>query len=243
MAYSFLKKETIGLKTQIVFIGKECEIFIPKYFFEDGIAEIAGEYCETVGLFWFKADGRMYECSFPVKMAFSYSENYSKKGYKLDPKVPAIDFDVFKLKTGDIFMNDTRVEQNAENISFFITKLIEGAKLPPYYGYDDVAGIFFQALVATGINGKLGVPAISYEFLLSELYRDKSNLHDEFRFAYNGRNQNDFKMVRLTKVPELLSSYTSITGEDITTQLLNSVIRTREHKKQKYSPLEKLIKY
>lgn len=241
--YSFLRKETNGLRTQFTFVGNECEIYIPRYFFDDEIAEIIGEYCETVGLFWFKVDGKMYECSFPVKMAFSYSETYSKKGFKLDPKIPAIDFDVFKLKNGDVFMNDVKVEQNVGNISFFINKLIEGAKLPPYYSYNDVANIFFQALVATGINGKLGVPALSYEFLLSELYRDKNNMHDEFRFAYNGKNYNDFKMVRLVKVPELLSSYTSITGEDINTQLLNSVIRSRENKKQKYSPLEKLIKY
>ena len=73
MEFSFLKKETFGLRTQETFIGNTCDIYIPSYYINTANPDIAiakelGDRVETMGLFCFLIDKKdWYELQLPLK--------------------------------------------------------------------------------------------------------------------------------------------------------------------------------
>jgi hypothetical protein len=245
MIPSFLKTEKVGLREQVIFNGDKLEIFIPDYFLDpdEKMAFIIGEKVKTLGIFWFKHKEKLYEIQIPVKIIFEFSEMY-KDSLKLKPSMPLTDYSVFVLKNGDIFMFDTNYKQSVDDFSFGIMdKLIEKAKMPPTVAYNEVMSIFVNALQVTQILDRLGVSAVTFEMMLSELYRNRRNLSTPFRMTFDEKKPYDYKMLRIVKLPELNSTFTGLLGEDIDQQVVSAVLRNRENKKEKESPLEKLIKY
>jgi len=114
--------------------------------------------------------------------------------------------------------------------------------MPNTISYSDSLNVFLKAMSATEITN-LGISAVSIEFMLSEMFRNKKNMREPFRMAYNGHNEYDYKMVRITKLPELNSTFTSLIGEDVNNQLVSSILRKREGAIERESPIEKIIKY
>lgn len=248
MNYPFLKEETFGLRTQETFIGNTCEIYLPTYFFDKtndkALAAVVGDKIKTIGIFCFKVDGTMYELQLPLQFEFQFSD-VDKKRLKLSQKIPEMEFQVYTLHNGDAFVYDILHRKNVDDFKFFMNKLIENAKMPAYVSYADALTMYLNAMMSTEVTG-LGVDSVTIEFLLSELYRNKKQMRDPFRLAFNGNNEYDYKMVRITKVPQLTSTFTAISGEDIDTQIISSVASARDPKmkdKDKESPMEKIIKY
>jgi len=241
----FLREEKIGLRTQVTFTGNKMKIYIPAYFLEDdSMGVIIGRRVQTIGLYWFSVDDKFYELQIPVKISFEFSDR-EKKTLRLKPGMPMMTYEIFMLEIGDAFIYDTMYKQSIEDISFFLSKMIEGAKMPPTVSYDEVLGIFLKALEVTEIKGKFGVGSVTLEFLLSELYRDKKNNGYPFRMSFDGKRVSpfDYKMVRIIKVPEMNSTFTGLTGEDVNQQLVAAVLRNREGRAERISPIEKIIKY
>ena len=242
MAFSFLKEETFGLRTQKTFTGKECKIYLPSYYMSDGIAADLGHRIESMGIFVFSVDGELYDLRMPIKFQFEFTD-VEKATMRISQGMPELEYIIYTLKNGDAFMYDVNHKQNVDDIKAdFIDKLIEKAKLSPDIKYEDVLQTFLNALEVTGYV-TLGVSSVSYEFILSTLARSKRSLNTAFRKNYNGNNSYDYKMIRITKIPELESTFTGITGEDINQQLVSGVLKTRNNSIQKESPIEKLIKY
>lgn len=240
--FSFLKEETFGLRTQKTFTGSKCKIYIPDYFFKDGIASDLGNRIETMGILMFNVDGELYDLSMPIKFQFEYSDS-EKVTTKLTPEMPEIEFVVYTLNRGDAFMYNMSHKQNVDDIKAdFIDKLIEKAKLPPTVRYENVMQTLLNALVATN-HVNLGVSGVSYEFILATLCRSRKSMNTPFRKAYDGKNGYGYKMSRITKIPELESTFTGITGEDINHQLVSGVLKSRNNVEEKESPIEKMIKY
>jgi len=244
MKFPFLKDEKFGLREQTTFIGDKMEIYLPSYFLDDAtdIARIISNRVETIGLYWFKVENELYELQIPIKFEFSFSER-GKKRMRLKAGMPEIEYDIFILEQGDAFIYDTNHKQSVDDITWFISKMIEGGKLPPTISYDEVFGVFMRALEITKINSKLGVPALTLEFLLSELFRSKKDNSEPFRFNYSPKAPYDYKMVRIVKIPEMNSTFTGLLGEDINQQIVSAVLKNREGKIEKISPIEKIIKY
>ncbi len=241
----FLKSEKVGLREQIIFQGEKLEIFIPSYFLDEDekIASIIGEKVKTLGIFWFRHKEKFYEIQIPVKIVFEFSEMY-KDTLKLKSTMPETDYHVFVLKNNDIFLFDVNYKQSVDDFSLsFMAKLIEGAKMPPTVAYDEVMSIFINALQVTQILDKLGVSSVTLEMMLSEMYRNRRNLSNPFRLNFDPNKPYDYRMLRIVKLPELNSTFTSLLGEDIDQQVVSAVLRNREGKPEKESPLEKLIKY
>jgi len=246
MNFSFLKEETKDLRTQLTFTGNIMEIFIPTYFLDknEKMAIYMGNKIESIGLFWFKVGQTFYELQLPVKITFEF-QSQEKKKLKLKPGMPSMDYTIFKLKTGDAFSYDVNHKQSSDDLTWFVSKLIEGAKLPPTVSYDEVFNLFSRALQITNINDRLGVPFLTIEFILSELFRQKGNTSNPFRLNYDGKrvSQYAYKMLRITKIPEQNSTFTGMIGEDIKQQLVSAVLKNRQGKKDRVSPIEKVLKY
>lgn len=248
MNFPFLKEETFDLRTQETFVGNTCEIYLPTYFFDKNdvkaLAAIVGDRIRTMGIFYFRVDGKLYSMTLPIQYEFQFSSQEKKK-IKIKPQMPELECFIFTLKKGDAFVYDVQHRINVDDFKYFMNKMIEGAKLPSYISYENVLPTFLSAMVATNATG-LGVDSITVEFMLSELYRNKKQMRDPFRTAYNGNNGYDYKMVRITKVPQLNSAFTAMSGEDITTQMAASIANQRDPNKKsedKESPIEKVIKY
>jgi hypothetical protein len=241
----FLREEKLGLRTQVTFTGNKMKIYLPSYFLEDGsMATIIGRRVSTIGLYWFSVNEKYYEMQIPVKISFEFSEREKKKT-RLKPNMPDIEYNIFTLENGDAFLYDVNYKESIDDVTFFIQKLIEGAKLPPTLSYEEVLNVYLKALEVTKINSKLGVGAVTLEFILSELYRDKKNTSNPFRLKYDAKTVSpyDYRMLRIVKIPEMNSTFTGITGEDINQQLISAILRNREGKKERVSPIEKIIRY
>jgi hypothetical protein len=241
----FLREEKIGLRTQVTFTGNKMKIYLPSYFLTDGsMGAIIGRKVETIGLYWFSVDDKFYELQIPVKVSFEFS-NREKKKMRVQPKMPDVEYEIFTLNNGDAFTYDVNYKESIDDIIFFIQKLIEGAKLPPTLSYEEILNIYLKALEVTKINSKLGVGVVTLEFILSELYRDRKNTSNPFRLKYDGKTVSpyDYRMLRIVKIPEMNSTFTGITGEDVNQQLISAILRNREGKKERVSPIEKIIKY
>jgi hypothetical protein len=246
MNFTFFKDEKIGLREQVTFVGSTMEIYIPSYFLnqEENMASIISDKIESLGLFWFKVDKKLYELQLPIKIMFEFSESY-KETLRLKPNMPSMDYDVFVLKNGDAFVYDKNHKQSLDDLTWFISKIIEGAKLPPTVSYDEVVSLFARSLEITTIYSRLGVPLLTIEFILSELFRERKNTSNPYRLVYDGKRLSpyDYKMIRIVKVPEMNSTFTGMIGEDIKQQLVSGILKNRLNKKERISPIEKVMKY
>lgn len=245
MALPFLKQETFGLRTQETFIGKRCEIYLPVNYFnkndDDAIAAEIGDKVRTTGLFWYNVDGKLYELQLPLKFEFKFSSS-EKRRFKIKPYLPEEEYKVYVLEYGDAFVYDILHKKDIDDFAKgFLKKIIENAKLPKTTAYSDAFNIFLSAMQSTGVTN-LGVSSVSLELLLSEMFRNKSNLKEPFRIAYTG-NEYGYRMIRITKIPEQNSTFTSLIGEDVQNQLVASILRKREGAPDRKSPVEEVIKY
>jgi len=154
-----------------------------------------------------------------------------------------MEYEIFVLKNRDAFIYDVNHKKDSDEVDWFLNKLVEGAKLPPIITYSDSFNLVKELLLVTGINTGLLVPSLIVENILATLYRTKGKLSDPLRLNYKGKPYN-YKMVRITKIPQLESTFQSLIGEDIGQQLVSSILRTRQGKKEgRESPIEKVIKY
>lgn len=247
MKYNFLKEEVFNLRHQLTFVGNELKIYIPKYFLEENsvFATVLGNKIQTLGLFWFETEGKFYELNFPIKIEFEYHEETTFSG-KLKPELPSIEYSVFILKNGDAFCYDIKHVKDVTDVENVLLKIIDGGKIPPTINYNDSVKLFLNLLIASGYKTKLGVSSAIVEIILSEIYRNKHNPSEPFRkLITSNKNASlyDFKEVKLTSLTGLNSIFNSLLGEDTYKQLSNIVVRKREGKEDRKSPLEKLIKY
>lgn len=244
--YSFFKEETFGLRHQLTFVGKELKIYLPKNYLEkDSVfANKLGNIIETMGLFWFEVEGKMYELSLPLKIQFEYQEAETFKG-KLAPDLLSLEYDVFILRTGDAFVKELNHKQDTEDLVNMMLRIIGQGKLPATISYNESITILLNLLESCGLATKMGMSGTGFEILLSEIYRNKHNVSEPFRMLLNKSNSAspyDFKLVRLNRLSGLNSVFGAMTGEDLYQQMANSIVRTREKLPDRESPLERLIK-
>lgn len=247
MKYPFLKEETVGLRTQVTFVGDELLIYLPKYYLDkDSVfGEILGNKIDVIGLFWFKTGGKMYEMALPIRMTFEYDEEIEPFKGKLRNDLPICDYRVFKLRKGDALCHDIMHVIKIDDLESMLLKIIDQGKMPATVSYDEAITLFHKLMLATKTGSKLGVGSVMVEVLLSEIYRNKHNPTQPFRKLLNSSSSAsmyDFKQVRLTKVPQMNSVFNSLIGEDTFNQIANCVVRVREGHPDRPSPMEKLMK-
>jgi hypothetical protein len=242
----FLKEETFGSRTQLTFVGDSLEIYIPSDYFDDSVdmAEIVSEYIDCMGIFCFKEGDAVYQMTMPIRMKFGFSSR-SKKTMRLAAGMPDADYDIFTLNRGDAFVYDLLHQDSSKDCEFIFSKMIAFGKIPATVGYSQSLDLVLQGLISSGIKSKIGVPSLCIEAILSELYRCKGNYSQPFRkMAGKGKGTDyDFKLVRMTKIPELNSTFTGICGEDSNHQVVSAIYRTKAGLKDEETPIENLLKY
>jgi len=249
MKFPFFRYETLPAGKRVYFQGEKLKIYIPSYYFDqmEGLARTMGQQIETLGLFDFEVfkneddkKGVIYEIQIPIMIKFSFSERETGR-LKIKSQIPENDYHIFTLYKGDIFMDNIQYKKSSDDTFKFISKLMHGAKLPNTISYDDIMKIYLNMLTISG--DKLGVPAFTLEAMISELYRYKKDVSKPYRLRYKPQNPYDYKMVRITKIPEMNSTFSGLASEDVNHQILAGILRNREGKKEMTSPVEKVLKY
>ena len=244
--FDFLKFETKNLREQYTFVGEgTLDIYIPKSFIDDGFAYYVENRMSTIGLVIFKYQNKFYKILLPIDMQFEFDSVSKFKG-KIKPEIPEIEYSVYSLKRGDAFFYNANHPEDIGNAKIFFNRIIGNAKIPGYMKYSDSAKILYNLLISAGLKTKLGITSSLFEALLSQVYRNKNNLYEAYRKVAgrsSHRSEYDYHMVGIRKVPALTSIFSSITSEDITTQVANSIVRNRTGAKDFETPMERLVKY
>lgn len=246
MNYNFLKTEN----ETTYFTGVLMEIYIPKEYFNLGFATRYGNKINTLGIFNFivysdvedrkDTSGKLYNCNLPVSLTFQYEETFNSKNIRGKFKDS---YDVFVLKTGDIFMENINKERSANDTESFVFRLNSG-KLPKTCSYDDIQKLFMDNLDIT--DKSLGNPAVIYEMLISALYRDKDDETIPFRQALNENPRlslYDYNAVNITQLPAIQGTFQALMFENIKQSMLYSLLRGKKNLEEEESPIEKVIKY
>ena len=240
----YLKTEEIAGRNQATFIGNECKIYIPDDYFQESIAELNGVLCETLGIFYFRVDGELHMLKLPLMIQFQYLGQPERVQMVLKPGMQSLKYKVFTLKSGCAFIWDLNREEGQEIMEILVKKFLESGKWPKIIPYNEFVDLTFKCYQAANKPADvLNAPSTLVEMLISNSCRYKNDVTKPMRLAYNGKNAYDFTPVRLTRVTSTISTLNAIMGEDMTKQLIASVLRTREHVEEPESPIEKVIKY
>lgn len=245
MQLSFLKEITVGNTTSVIFDGVgELKIYIPTSYYPTYASEL-GQRVSSLGVFVYEYGNKKYIQTLPIKIEFEFSGKEKFKG-KLKAETPSDEYDVYILNKGDAFITDINHVQDLYDVELGINRFIIDGKLPTFLTYEQAYNVLIKLLTVTGINDSLNVSGTIYEFIFSELYRNKNDQYEPFRKWINGRENADlynYKLVKMTQTPALHSTFNAMTGRDASQQILNAVLRHRNNAKDVESPIEKVLKY
>lgn len=233
----------------LLFDGEICEVYLPKYYFDNDLAEKYGNVIKTFGIFNFrvfsKEEGKektklhLNKFASPIHMTPTNVERVTLDLYGQGME----EYIVLKFFKNDTFINSLCVAKNAQDVLKFIT-IITAGKLPSNIPYDKVLEIWLNNLEINGT--KLGVSSTILELVISEVYRDRKDISKPFRFRAGSSektNMLDYKSVNLKTVANNNSTFTSITFEDPDYAITTSINKLRYNEKETVSPIEKVIKY
>lgn len=234
----------------IYFDGDYLEIYIPKNYFKNGMAEYEGDNIKTLGIFMFaffpdkehkKPDYHTFKL--PLKIKFGYNDSYDVTK-KLKPELPEDSYKVFILNKGCIFMDNIKKEKSAASSKEFVFAFHSG-KLPNVVPYDNIKDIYLENLILNGT--KINNPAVILELTISELCRSSKDESIPFRKEIakpnSKANQYSYKPINIKKLPSINSTFTSLAFEDINASIISSIRKTKDGEEENISPVEQVIKY
>ena len=244
--------ELVKQENSIIFNGDLMNIYVPKYYFDRGLATYNGKYVNTMGMFIFEIttqekfssnkDGAFHTLKLPVKINFDYDSTF-----KIKRKINKFDSEsyvVFSLLKGNIFLDNIYTERKASSCRDFVVGMLHSGSIPNFIKYDDIIKLYLMSMSITNTNLR-NTPAI-YETIISEICRSKSNIRIPFR-KVAGKNANvdmyDYKTTNIKNIASLNSTFSDVTFEDINRSLITSVGKTLNGEKESESPIEKTIKY
>ncbi len=235
---------------KILFTGTYMEVYIPEKLFKKSLNEFLGDRANIYGIFNFRIgdkNGNITESStlhtFNLPAMFITRPSSTEiKTMQLKKEFDEEKYVIFKYYTGDELMVSDKTIQDVTNVEKFIN-LILSAHLPRTIKYEDVLRLFYKCMEINSQDG--AVTGIVYSIMIAEMYRSKNDSSLPFRKEI-GKNdskvsQYDYIPIKVRNVAANNSTFGALTFEDINTMVAYSVNRSREHKKQNISPLEKII--
>lgn len=161
-------------KGEVIFVGEELKIYIPKRYEEKQFTQITSEI-STIGIFRMVADGK-------DEIKFLLPAFIKIRPSGIDTETIGEDrYAVATLVKNDVFMVTNEVLQT-EKIAYLIwNEFIYWGNTPTWMTYLDVMNMFKTLQKVTGL--KFGVPPVVFEILISHLARTKRSLDEEYRLT------------------------------------------------------------
>ena len=161
-------------KGEVIFVGDELKIYIPKRYEEKQFTQITSEI-STIGIFRMVANGK-------DEIKFLLPAFIKIRPSGIDTETIGEDrYAVATLVKNDVFMVTNEVLQT-EKIAYLIwNEFIYWGNIPSWMTYLDVMNMFKTLQKVTGL--KFGVPPVVFEILISHLARTKRSLDEEYRLT------------------------------------------------------------
>ncbi len=161
-------------KGEVIFVGDELKIYIPKRYEEKQFTQITSEI-STIGIFRMVANGK-------DEIKFLLPAFIKIRPSGIDTETIGEDrYAVATLVKNDVFMVTNEVLQT-EKIAYLIwNEFIYWGNTPSWMTYLDVMNMFKTLQKVTGL--KFGVPPVVFEILISHLARTKRSLDEEYRLT------------------------------------------------------------
>lgn len=234
----------------IRFTGDILNVYLPKNYFESGVASYNGNEVNTIAYFFFEVKtfameekdemGHIYTFKLPARIVFEFDDKNSKIMNIKD--TGDIQYDILTMNRGSIFVKNINVEKSAANAKDFLYMLHKG-RFPSLIPYDEIINIYMQNIDLNGMD--LGCQNTIYEMMIGELMRNKKNVKEPFRKTINKANVSplDYKNINMKNIAFFSSSYSAIGFEDMNKALISSTAKSLNKEKEITSPVEKVLKY
>ena len=213
---------------------------------ESTVAARYGEGVKTIGLFnmrFFESDTQDREkihiktFNYP-NMIESYPSEYESN---VSLTINGIEdkYMILKYYKGDIMMNSA-IKQDSSNCESFLNMLTKG-KIPNTISYTDIFKIWLKNFQINNVNP--GVPSVTLQVIISEMYRNKNNPMEQFRKIAGKGNKSmyDYIAFNMNEVSSYTSVLSALTFERFSDKLTSSINMTKDGVTQNKSPIEKVI--
>ena len=232
-------------KDNEVWCKEYTELYIPKEYFEEGVAENAGATIETFGVVYFRTfvndkPGKLKRLDIPATISVVNS-TYSDTTIKLTGigEIPVM---AVKFMPDSPMFHQT-LEQGRLVAEKFLHMMMNG-KLPKTLGYDELINLWWTNLAISGVSFQ--VPSKIYEMIISTVYRDSHNT--KLRFGqWIGKqvtpNWYAYQTGSIREIVKNLSTFSGMVFEDMGNMISSGIANTIDDVEEPISPLEKLIHY
>jgi hypothetical protein len=122
-------------------------------------------------------------------------------------------------------------------------KYITSGTAPKIIPYSKALSVWQKNQDLNSVN--FGVSSLYLELVLSVMYRNPNDLSQKFaKIASNdGVSDYDYATASIRQICQYNSTFTALTYEDMDSMITTSLNKSREHKKERPSPVEQVIKY
>ena len=213
---------------------------------ESAVASQYGEGIKTIGLFNIRVFKSEDDDRESVKLeTFNYPntiETYPSEyesNVKLNINGIEDKYMVLKYYKGDIMMHSD-IKQDSSNCEKFLNMLTKG-KIPNTISYTDIFKIWLKNFEINAVNP--GVPSVTLQVIISEMYRNKNNPIEQFRkIAGKGDiGMYDYIAFNMNEVSSYTSVLSALTFERFSDKLTSSINMTKDGVTQNKSPIERVI--
>lgn len=238
----------------MIFTGHRLEALIPMNYANGVLYEENGDVITVFGIFpirVFDANNKlMFEEAFNVpSLIYMYPTEVVREDVVLQSEIEDIDdeeelnankFIAAKFYTGDV-ITQSNIPKDVDNTELFL-KLLCAGKLPKI-SYSNVIKVWQMNLALNGLN--IGITPTIQEVMVRELYRNPNKPEETFG-EYKAKHPNvsdfNYKAVNIREICARNSTFAAISFEDMDAMITYSLNINKFNKKEKISPVEKIIK-
>lgn len=221
------------------------ELYIPKSYFEEKVAENRGDTIETFGVIYFRTfvndkPGKLKRIDIPATISIinsTYTDSVITITGVGELPVMAVKF----MPNSPMFHQT--LEQGRLVAEKFLHMMING-KLPHTLSYDELINLWWKNLEISGVTFQ--VPSKIYEMIIATVYRDSHNTKQRFgQWVGKQVTANWYAYVTgsIREIVKNLSTFSGMVFEDMGNMISSGIANSIDNVEEPISPLEKLIHY
>lgn len=223
------------------------EFYVPKYYLNDNMAEDAGEYFKSFGIFYIRTFSSLDKPDAFEILKLPSMINFfpnSKENRKVTIEGWEDDYIVLKFYKGDIITQSAITCSNSAP-EFFLNLILRG-RIPKNIPYNYILPAFIK--VFTLNKAGIPVPLFTLEMVISEVYRYRENPSMKYGQVlctkFNPKDkQINYRTANIRDICKNNSSFAGISFENIDEMITSAINSTREQRIETRTPFEDVIKY
>lgn len=227
-----------------IYTNEHLEIYIPKEYFDSGIAINHGATVETFGIGYcrtYKGEeaGELQLFDVPVQTELIV---YTSRNDTIKVNDRLIEVLCLEYLPKSHVMHQS-LPKGREVANAFLAAVL-GGKLPDTINYPSLIDIWWENLEISGISYK--VPSSMFEMILAATYRNPNNPKERYGQLYGKQDAPtgyDYETANVRNVVKQLSTFSGMVFEDVGSMISNGILNTEKNIEEPVSPLEKIIHY